>query len=485
MQATRLVLRWIAGNARRVGVASVLLVPTSALAATGTVAPTSKTQMGATAAAATPKLAAVAKPVAVKPTPDAKVAQLQLSLLRPEQVRVDSVNPAVPAPLANATENGTTINVQRGQQLILRSASAPVEPGSPVPLAQEVKARLSSTLVVGVPDPVRGTVARQFQPFLSAEVSPLRWDAQALSYVTTVVVGLDPLAGDAERGDVALPSAIRFQLTGENVTSIVPPHVDVSQVGVGGYQRFRISTGRFDQAIRINAHSRFGDKSYEASVDPGPAQIELGQSDASVDGFGLGKTTISVRQRAANRQAWPGLVAQEVQLKTTGGVLTPPSAQIPANSATGKTELVSMGWGRATVSETNAAAEDASTATVQFVFPWLKFLLGFLGAALAGVLRVFASEQGSRQGWVPVFVGCLASGITVDILVALGAPLAPEWLLSMMRSELAWLAIGLVAGYPGVASVAWLGQKIFGLEKPEPANASERVRSSRRLARRT
>src|SRR6187551_3504812 len=105
MQATRLVLRWIAGNARRVGVASVLLVPTSALAATGTVAPTSKTQMGATAAAATPKLAAVAKPVAVKPTPDAKVAQLQLSLLRPEQVRVDSVNPAVPAPLANATEN--------------------------------------------------------------------------------------------------------------------------------------------------------------------------------------------------------------------------------------------------------------------------------------------------------------------------------------------------------------------------------------------
>jgi len=405
-----------------------------------------------------------------RPAADAKVTQLMLPTVRSDQVRVESVNPALRAPLVNATAIGATVQVQQGQSFVLKTTPEGASRTDRTTLLQNTKDPLQGRLVVGVPDPVKGTVARQFQPFLSAELSPLRWNPQSANYVTTVVVGLDPLPGEDD-GAVALPSAIRFQLSGENVTSIDPLDVEVSVAGTTGYRRFRVATTRFDQAIKVSAHSRFGDKSYEANVDPGPIQLEIGRADARVDGFGLGKTTISIRQLAANGQVWPALLPQQIPLETTDGYLTPASVQIPVHGASGETALVSRGWGQAVVTERNASAS-SSKATVVFAFPWLKFLLGFFGAAVAGVLRVFASEPGKRQGWGAVFVGCLASGIVIDILVALGAPLAPEWLLGMMRSELAWLAIGLIAGYPGVAVVAWLGDKIFAFKKTEPAGAS-------------
>ncbi|HYP88698.1 MAG TPA: hypothetical protein VEQ59_11100 [Polyangiaceae bacterium] len=414
--------------------------------------------------------AAAATPAVRRLAAKSQAAQLQLSTLQPEQVRVESINPALAAPVASASPGGTTIDVKQGDQLVVVKALSASESTSPVALAEKVKARLPATLVVGVADAAQGTIAKQYQPFLSAEVSPLRWDAQAMSYVTTVVVGLDPV-GDTDEGPVKLPSAIRFQLTGENVSNIEPPHVEVTEAGAGGYQRFRVLTGKFEQLVRVSAHSRFGDKSYEAAVDPGPASLELLQSEARVDGLGLGKTTIGVRQRAANQQPWPASAPLQIHLKTSRGFLTPSTVPIAAQASSGQTSLVSSGWGDAVVSDSSNADERARTVTVAFSFPWLKFLLGFLGAAVAGALRVFTTEPGKRQGWLPVFLGCLASGLTIDILVALGAPLAPEWLLSMMRSELAWLAVGLVAGYPGVAAVAWLGEKLFAFKKPEPAGA--------------
>src|SRR6478735_3791049 len=207
----------------------------------------------ATAAAAP----AATKRLAAKP----QSAQLQLPTLRPDQVRVESINPSLAAPVASAGPRGTTIDVKQGAQLVLGKSAATTEPTAPIALAEKVKAPLPATLVVGVVDAVNGTVAKQYQPFLSAEVSPLRWDAQLASYVTTVVVGLDPVDG-TDDGAVTLPSAIRFQLTGENVSNIQPPHVDVTEAGAGGYQRFQVLTGKFEQKVRVSAHSRFGDKSY-------------------------------------------------------------------------------------------------------------------------------------------------------------------------------------------------------------------------------
>lgn len=427
-----------------------------------------QTRVTTTAAQATPIQAAALKPALVS-----KTAQLELPAKRPEQLRVEPVSPAQqPLAVRANPAGGTTIAVRQGEQLVIREAEAAGAP-KPIALAQNVKALLPSTLVIGVHDPKKGTtVARQFQPFLSALVSPLRWDPGAKSYVTTVVVGLDPLSGEAEEGSVLLPASIRFQLSGENVEKVDPPDVDVSEAGALGYQRFTVLTKQFERPIRVTAHSRFGDKLYEASVEPGPVFIQLGQSALSVDGFGLGKATISASQRAANNQLLPSPSDLRVHLKTSNGFLDPPHVDLPAKSATGETSLVSSTWGKAIVSETSADVTDASNVTVTFAFPVLKFILGLLGAACAGALRVFTTKRDRRRRWAPVFIGCIASGVTIDILVALGAPIAPDWLLSVIRSELAWFAIGLIAGYPGVAAVAWLGEKLFDFKKDEPASSS-------------
>jgi hypothetical protein len=415
------------------------------------------------------QVAASRTSTATRTVTEAKAAQLQVAAKHPEQLRVESINPTQRAPAVSINSSGATIAVKAGEQLVVhKAAEAPEPPNAKV--AEQVKAPLPSTLIVGVSDATKGTVIRQFQPFMTMEVSPLRWDSHVMSYVTTVVVGLDPFAGEDQSGPVALPATIRFQLSGENVDKIEPPEVQVAEAGTRGYQRFKVLTKKFDRAVKVIAHSTFGDRSNEANVEPGPTFFELGQSDASVDGFGLGKTTISVRQRAANGELLPTPAQLRVHLRTSGGFLTPSYVELPAHGATAETSLVSSTWGQAIVREANADEASHRTVTVEFTFPWLKFILGFIGAGCAGALRVFSTKRGKRQSWLPVFVGCLASGITVDILIALGAPLAPDWLLNAIRSELAWFAIGLIAGYPGIAVVAWAGEKLFAFQKPEPAN---------------
>lgn len=420
---------------------------------------------------------AVAQLAAQRTAPRPDTAQLVLPTKRPEQLKVESVKAAEPAPVVKAAPSGgSSIAVKAGEQWVIRDLAEAAATSKPTALREQVKAPMSPTLVVGVRDLVKGTtVTRQFQPFLAATVSPLRWDAAAKSYVTTVVVGLDPLPGEDAGGALELPEPIGFHLSAENVDKLEPADLDVRQVGVAGYQRFMVYSWQFDRPIRVTAHSKFGDKLYEAGIDPGPAFIQLGRSAESVDGFGLARVTISVRRYAANHQLLPPPSDSRIHLQTSGGYLDPAHVDLSARSAIGETSLVSATWGKTVVSQTDVPADasgNGSTTTVEFAFPALKFLFGLLGAASAGALRVLTVKRARRQGWAPVFIGCLASGITVDILVALGAPIAPAWLLSIIRSELAWFAIGLVAGYPGISVVARLGEKWFASKHAEPAQSS-------------
>jgi hypothetical protein len=231
-------------------------------------------------------------------------AQLVLPSKRPEQLKVEAVKAAQPAPVVKAGPGGgSSIAVKAGEQLVIRDAAEAATPSKPVALRSSVKALMLQTLVVGVRDPAKGsTVARQFRPFLSATVLPLRWDTASKRYITTVVVGLDPLPGEEVGGALRLPEPIGFHLSAENADRLEPADLAVSQVGVAGYQRFTVSSAQFERPVRVRAHSKFGDELYEAGVDPGPAFIQLGRSAESVDGFGLDRVTISVRRYAANRQ---------------------------------------------------------------------------------------------------------------------------------------------------------------------------------------
>jgi hypothetical protein len=440
---------------RVLGIAGALLLPLGAKAepATSIAVTPSRISGGAHLSPAEPRAAHSA------------AAQIKITTAHPELVKIAAIDPVQGRPTVKVTPEAATVEVKQGEQLVVRGPT----PGPvPVTLAASKKALLSSTVIVGVPDRDSGTTARQLRPFVLAEVTPLRWDETTKRYRTTLLVGLDPTDGDASPDALELRPPIVFQLTGENVDAFQPAQVAVALAGPDGYQRIQVSSRGFSAPIKVSAHSRAGDGSFDTAIDPGPIWFDVGTSDGAIDGLGLGKTTINVRQRAANGDTLLASGPLRVDLKTTAGSLNPPYVDIAPGQASGQTSLVSSAWGAARVSEASSLAGGAHVATINFAFPWLKVWFGVLGAAAAGVVRTLMGKQ-TKHARRLTFVGCLASGVVVDIFVALGAPIAPDWLLGLIRSELAWFAVGLVAGFPGSAGLEWLASKIFGMPKPQPS----------------
>ena len=372
-----------------------------------------------------------------------------------------SASVARPSSKPVVTDESATLSVKPGQQLVVRrdeAAAAPV-----VELSAATKAPLESTLLVGTRDADSRPNVRRFQPFVLAQVSPLRWNAQALAYQTTLLVGLDPVEGDSQ-ADLNLEPPIPFQVTGENLEQIAPSLVAISVAGPGGYRTVLLSTSKFDALVKVSAHSTAGDGTFSAGVEPGPVRFAVGSSERSIEGLGLGQTTISVRRLAANGELWPGLQSPGVDMTTSAGLLRPGQVQLAEKTGDGRTTLVSRGWGSTTVS----AVASTGTVTVEFAFPWLKLILCVAAAALAGVLQVLRS---AKRAWLTGLLGSVLSGLTLPIFIALGAPFAPDWLRGAIGSELAWLAVGVLGGYLGAALLDWLAEKIFGLKngaKPAP-----------------
>jgi hypothetical protein len=426
--------------------------------------PVTKIAVTPSGPAGTLKLAR-AKPAPEKPA----AAQVEVVMAHPELVKIDAVNPAQAKPKVNVTSGAATVEVKPGEQLVVRAPASEASAAATT-LAPAKKALLESTVIVGVKDADNGVTARQLRPFVLAEVSPLRWDEKTKQYRTTLLVGLDAAEGEASSAPLELQPPIVFQLTGENVDQLEPPRAAVAVAGPEGYQRVSVSSRSFSAPIKVSAHSRAGDGSFNAPVDPGPTWFDLGPSDGAIDGFGLGKTTIGVRQRAANGEPLLAQTPLRVELKTTAGALTPPYVDIPAGQASGQTLLISAAWGAAQVSESSSLGAERAV-SIGFSFPWLKFALGILGAASAGALRALMGKQ-TKQARRLSFLGCLASGIVMDILLAIGAPIAPDWVLGVIRGELSWFAIGLLAGFPGAAGLESLSAKIFGAPKPQPSETS-------------
>lgn len=395
------------------------------------------------------------------PKPVATAAQVTITGPQVEQLKVENVGRNHAEALLKVSDGAAVVDVQPGQQLLVKRDEALTPPT--VALSETAKASLLATVLVGTRDADSRPNVRQFQPFVLAEVTPLRWSSQARAYQTTLLVGLDPLPGDSG-ADLKLDTPIPFQVTGENLESIAPTMVAISVAGPGGYQRVVLSTSRFGVPVKVSAHSIAGDGAFTATIEPGPVSFAISAGEARIDGLGLGATTISARRLAANGVLLPGASAASVELTTSAGSLRPSRIDIAASAGDGRTQLVSSSWGEASVSQVGAPGGLA----VRFAFPWLKLLLSIAGAAAAGALQVLTSP---KRAWIPGVLGAVLGGLALTILVALGAPFAPEWLRRAMSSELAWLAIGVVGGYPGPKTLEWLNEKLFGGKgdpKPEP-----------------
>jgi hypothetical protein len=397
--------------------------------------------------------------------PTSRVAKVRIIDAAPEQLAARAVRPgdSTGERRAVAVEAGTaTVSVTNGEQVVIEKSHPP----APVLKAlSTIKQPLPSTVLIGINDAQGQPSVLQLQPFVVAERLPLQWDAASAAYAATLLVGLDYDANAGDPPATTLPAKVTFQITGQFVDTIEPSQVDVSVAGPTGYQRVRILTKNFNPPIEVRAHSGVGDGSFRADIDPRPTFIDVNSSDLHIDGLGLGKTSINVQQKASNGLPLVAGDVMHVALKTTGGTLAPAYADIAAGRSDGATTLMSSGWGEAIVT-LGDSAQGQHQATIDFVFPWLKVLMGLAGAAAAGILRAILAAR-AKEASIPAFLGCLVSGIVIDILLALGVPIAPSGIIEILRSELAWFAIGAVGGYPGGSALQWLGNKIFGFDASE------------------
>jgi hypothetical protein len=354
-----------------------------------------------------------------------------------------------------------TVVLPRNGQVGVRRTTASPEVVDPL---STTKQSLQGTLLVGVTDAQNRTSAKQLQPFIAAEHMPLRWDARTSAYVTTMLVGLDPVSDDGGP-PLTLPEQVVFQITGRNIDRIEPNQVTIQSSGPAGYKVVRLVATSFAPPAEINAHSIAGDGTFRADIDPGPTWIDVTASDQVIDGLGFGITTITATQHAANGMLLPVSSPLNVSLRTTRGELRPNHADIAVQHSSADVSLVSAWVGDGLVADANALDPSAHPAWIHFAFPWLKIVLGLLGAFAAGALRAWRA-QASRG---LMLLTCGATGIVVDILLALGAPIAPAWALQVIRSELAWLAFGFLAGFPGGSLLERLTGVIFGLRQPKSA----------------
>jgi hypothetical protein len=200
----------------------------------------------------------------------------------------------------------------------------------------------------------------------------------------------------------------------------------------------------FSHAIEISAHSDFGDKSFSGDIDPGRI-LDLGKSNDRIEGLGIGSAIITVVQRASNGAPLTATSLLGIDLTTTAGRLEPTQAIIRPNESRAQVTLTSSGFGDATVSLAGAVHADAPKIQVSFVLPWLKLALGLAGGLAAGFLRA----RKPKTSQLRAFFTSAVTGLVVDCLLAVGAPLAGDWATAAIRADLAWPAIALVAGYGG------------------------------------
>jgi hypothetical protein len=333
-----------------------------------------------------------------------------------------------------------TLAISAGSQVIVRKLES--TPAVTVPLSI-TKQALPGSVILGVKDQDNQTVGKQLQPFVAAERLPLLWDAEAASYVTTLVVGLDAVSDGAEPPP-KLQDSVVFQLTGRFVDRIEPSRFAVQASGPSGYQQVKLIAKDFSHAIEISAHSDFGDKSFSGDIDPGRI-LDLGKSNDRIEGLGIGSAIITVVQRASNGAPLTATSLLGIDLTTTAGRLEPTQAIIRPNESRAQVTLTSSGFGDATVSLAGAVHADAPKIQVSFVLPWLKLALALAGGLAAGFLRA----RKPKTSQLRAFFTSAVTGLVVDCLLAVGAPLAGDWATAAIRADLAWPAIALVAGYGG------------------------------------
>jgi hypothetical protein len=334
---------------------------------------------------------------------------------------------------------GTTTNAATRRPSTIRIlAPESVEATQPSVLSA-AKAPMPSLILV--PDASKDTDTI-VELFVYAENVPLRWNTNLNAYACPLVVGVDVSDG---QGSPALPTPLTFQLLAENC-SLAPTRVTITNAGTAGSQTVTLTCE--DPRVEPTIFA-FYDPSAPRKPLKVPCMRELGDilleaKQASIFGYGLGTTEISITRLARDRYELFDAQDLNVGVRATRGILGHISG-ITSNKCSATIEFRSIGIGPATISARVGPFTDSQE--IQFTFPLSLIIATILGGALGGCGRTFRHRELAKHRYRIIIEGALC-GVLIVAAVATGIvvfTLPP----GIVASELGAFVIAGISGYTG------------------------------------
>ncbi|MEO1245486.1 MAG: hypothetical protein AAFX56_07325 [Pseudomonadota bacterium] len=251
----------------------------------------------------------------------------------------------------------------------------------------------------------------------------LSFDGASGDYVGSFDVALTYLPD--QRDPPPLDPPISVSIAAPNAERISPAPLKIDTVNQWHSVNIAVrNLQQNDYAVSISANP--SDEGDRIEMPVSRPRIDLSANPAEpIDGWGIGKTTITVHAQGIKNPA-----GYEVTLASTAGTLNPTSVVLDAQGR-GEAYLRSSRANAADVSVRNTGSFTTSDLRVKFAQPWL-----FLGlAVLGGVLGAILQRKGRKHWFKGLAIGAV-TGVVMALLYAVGI----NWLGNVFPS--ADLAVG-------------------------------------------
>ncbi len=295
--------------------------------------------------------------------------------------------------------------------------------------------------------PNNETVLRFGEIFLEALETPLRWNTNSGSYMTTLAVGLD-FPGHPEITKLPVPVIFtlitRNAVVNRNTVSVRNPGPPYEQV------QLIVSNARAEATVTAH-YPLVKDEALPLDCALELDKIAVDVTERQIAAFGLGTTRLTVRRIAKDQSEITDATKLELVLSLDSGKghLESGVLIIPPNASKAETELRSVGLGTAEILA-SAGGVTGKSGIVTYFFPIGLMAATLLGGLLGGVGRYF--RQRKSKATKASIVKWIIQGIVCGVLIV-AAALAGIIIFALpslvLATELGVFVTAALAGYAG------------------------------------
>ncbi len=286
---------------------------------------------------------------------------------------------------------------------------------------------------------------------------PLPWNAPDRVYATNVVLGLDVVAGLGLGATLPRPIDVLLEAHGDGAT-VEPAAVRLTTIGTGEASA-RIFVDRHGSDVVLG--TRLGGVLSRHTVPVGARteRIVLSANPATIPGFGLGTTTLTLERLAQDDTVHAPAAPLVATLGVNRGWLDASSMEVAASASRVEgTRMRSAWFGPATVRATSGSL--SAHAEVLYEVPWALLAACLVGGALGGWVRSTPREGPlAEQPLTRALVGAVV-GLTFVLAALTGLASVEAVPASVAATVAGAFPLALLAGFAGRKVLEGLVRKV-------------------------